>query len=160
MISKKISILITILSYVLFSSCENKMPVNGKLEGMWQVMSIEHEGVFTDLKDQKVYWSFQLNLVQLSSSLNGYTRMYARFIRDKNELDFYDFVYNSENALESDNNEWVSPENSSVLNRWAIYSDSDPNNNGRIKIKYTIKTINDSFLIVENAHDTILLRKF
>ncbi len=56
---------------ILFSavSCD-KLPENGKLDGMWQIMSINyaHDSEYdslVDIKSQKVYLSFQLKLAQI-----------------------------------------------------------------------------------------------
>ena len=56
---------------ILFSavSCD-KLPENGKLDGMWQIMSVNYAhgseyDSLVDIKSQKVYLSFQLKLAQI-----------------------------------------------------------------------------------------------
>jgi hypothetical protein len=58
--------------YLLLStvfSCD-KLPMNGDLDGMWQLMSVEMDGEVSDVKSRKRYWSFQLHLVQFSRGDN------------------------------------------------------------------------------------------
>lgn len=151
---------LSFLCLLAILSCD-KIPANGKLDGMWQVMMVEDDGTVTDMKDKKVYWSFQLGLVQFSThNSSRYKRMYARFKRESVELRFYDFFYDSENFSESDNNEWVTPDKASLLNPWGVYPEADEEQTGRIKKTYTITTLDDNTLIVSSYRESVVLRKF
>lgn len=151
---------ISILCILAMFSCD-KIPANGKLDGMWQVMSVEENGTVSDMKEKKVYWSFQLGLVQFSAYNNShYKRMYARFKREGNELRFYDFFFDSENFTESDNNEWITPDKASELNRWGVYPEADEEQTGRVKKTYTITTLDDNTLIVSSYRESVVLRRF
>ena len=80
------------LSVILFSC--NKLPVNGKLDGMWQLMEIRYGNGLT-IFPEKTYYNFQLELVKLSKihpgSLHGSKTDYyvGRFEFTEDSLSFY-----------------------------------------------------------------------
>lgn len=63
---KKIVLIIVLLQ--LFS-CD-KLPINGKLDGMWQLMEIEYTNGIVE-HPEKTYYSIQLHLIKLSKVYEG-----------------------------------------------------------------------------------------
>ncbi len=47
------------------------MPANGDLDGMWQIVEIEHDGQTRNAQAEQVYMSIQLRLFQLSAEDNN-----------------------------------------------------------------------------------------
>ncbi len=96
---KSLTIFIAMSALLSAASCD-KMPENGKLDGMWQIMSVNyaHNSAYdslVSLRPQKVYMSFQLKLVQIrTGGLSGITKMsyiLSRFKRSGSSLLLYDF---------------------------------------------------------------------
>lgn len=52
----------------LLSSCEYEMSDNGQLDGYWQLAAVEalDDVAATDVRSSRIFWSFQVNLLQLS----------------------------------------------------------------------------------------------
>ena len=48
----------------------DKVPMNGNLDGMWQLMAIQYNttGSVSDVKISRLYYSFQLHLVELNNN--------------------------------------------------------------------------------------------
>lgn len=64
---KKQYILLWLVTLSAFVSC-GKTPINGKLDGMWQLTGIEYpQGNHKDTKPEQLYYSFQLHLISLRS---------------------------------------------------------------------------------------------
>lgn len=66
-----ISAVAAILLLTLFTGCR-KAPVNGKLDGMWQVMDIEYADGTRAKVDYQAYYCIELHVVQLRG-LSGQT---------------------------------------------------------------------------------------
>lgn len=71
--------------------CESKWPQNGKLDGQWQLMSITDRNtqVKEEVKDQKLFYRFQLELLMLADlGDSGYGTYIGRFIYEKGDSEF------------------------------------------------------------------------
>lgn len=148
----KRSLLYIIVSTILiacFSSCD-KMPMNGDLDGMWQLMSEETTDTTIDLKSTRHYISFQLHTTQFGTLTNSRC-FYARFIHEGNTLQFVTISTNSSNATTDDDNVLVSADSIQQLNPWGIY-EIDP--------IFAVVTLNSSTLILESSHSRLHFRKF
>ncbi len=62
---KKIIFLLTIIIAILTSCCDN-VYVNGDLDGMWQLQSVEDRENQTTCYPKDIYYSFQRNLTFIS----------------------------------------------------------------------------------------------
>lgn len=63
------ALLLLLVVHLLFAQCD-KLPRNGALDGQWQVTAIDGK----EVKAKRLYWRFQLDLVQfvsLTHSLQG-----------------------------------------------------------------------------------------
>ncbi len=58
-----------LLAILSLSSCQ-KSPINGKLDGQWQVMSVEPEAPEEILKN-RLYYCFNLHICQLTTYADG-----------------------------------------------------------------------------------------
>lgn len=77
-----------IISIVFLLAACDKVPINGNLDGMWQLMAIQDNGIsnVSDVKGSRLYYSFQLHLVQLN---NG--DAYAHFSHRNDSIVMYDW---------------------------------------------------------------------
>lgn len=97
---RKFTILTIIAMSLLTYSCD-KHPKNGKLDGMWQIMTVNFNrgGAYDSLvniKDQRAYLSFQLDLAQIVCNklkLPETNTVISRFKHEGGALTFYDFYY-------------------------------------------------------------------
>lgn len=78
---KTLLLILIVLSAV--ASC-TKAPINGTLEGLWQLTRIETSA---DTIETRQYWAFQLHLLQL-----GNKHFYGRFEHRGGTLRVYDMV--------------------------------------------------------------------
>ena len=60
--------LLLMLLLVWLCGCDRKWPMNGALDGQWQLLTVETraDGVVTDRKDEQLYFRFQLQLMMLT----------------------------------------------------------------------------------------------
>ncbi|MGM9713972.1 MAG: lipocalin-like domain-containing protein [Prevotella sp.] len=146
--------LIFLLSVV---GCD-KVPDNGRLDGMWQLMAVERDGVVTDTKAQKRYWSIRYNLLQLNGV--GVQDHYAHFEREGDMLRLFDFCYFSNNATEADDNEWIPYEEREVLLQWGLEPVRDDSRPGRITQTFRINVLDASSMVLSSADYTLRFRRF
>lgn len=106
----------------------DKVPMNGDLDGMWQLMTIQDNvtGDASNVKDSKLYYSFQLHLVQLN---NG--EAYAHFTHQNDSIVMYDWCGGGANDKITD---------PTVLNKFGLYE------------------LRDSFRVEVLTHDKMQLR--
>lgn len=102
---RKFPILLIIALSLLTYSCD-KHPKNGKLDGMWQIMSVCYNrgGSYDSLvqtKDLRAYLSFQLDLSQIVCHrlrLPKSNTILMRFKHEGGQIRFYDFYYHYRTA--------------------------------------------------------------
>ena len=74
------------LLLVWLFGCDRKWPMNGALDGQWQLLTVETraDGVVTDRKDERLYFRFQLQLMMLTDlGGNGYGTYVGRMTYDQ-----------------------------------------------------------------------------
>lgn len=140
------------------TSCD-KMPENGKLDDMWQVMEITIDGTTTNVKDTKMYWGIRYNLVQFFG--NG-DKKFAHFKREGNQLVITDLCHDSANATEADNNEWITESEADVMHKWGVWPVADTDHPGRLMQTYNIDVLTSSEMILSSTDGKtrIAFRKF
>lgn len=136
---------------ILLSGCD-KWPTNGDIDGMWQVMEISREDKIEDVKDMKLYCSFQLRLfclgdIQKTQRIFGYTEYGSNTIR------FHTFTYRSEytednnvDVLLEDNN----PNDLETIQKWGFNSTD---------CTFKIEELNSSRMVLSNNGTKITYRK-
>ena len=78
--------LLLMLLLVWLCGCDRKWPMNGALDGQWQLLTVETraDGVVTDRKDEQLYFRFQLQLMMLTDlGGNGYGTYVGRMTYDQ-----------------------------------------------------------------------------
>ena len=146
------------LSFLLAVVGCDKVPDNGRLDGMWQLMAVERDGVVEDMKPQKRYWCIRYNLLQLSGV--GVQDHYAHFEREGETLRLFDFCYFSNNATEADDNEWIPYEERDVLLQWGLVPLPDNSRPGRITQTFHIDVLNASDMVLSADGYTLRFRRF
>ncbi len=140
------------LIVLLFPACD-KLPANGDLDGMWQLMTIEKNGEEAEeVKSKKVYYSFQLGLVQLNSyeliDRNGF---YAHFSHSDGTLLIYGISFPSKNESASDNNIELTEADLPRLAPLGIYS---------LNPRFKVLKLNSKEMILQSEHAKLTFRKF
>ena len=129
----------------------DKMPVNGDLDGQWQMTSIKHVGhaAPTPALNGKVYWSFQLNLLSIytpEDKHNGsesYT--FCRFQVKGDSLHITkSYVHSMDKDVEVE-------ETATYLDRVGLHSNRE---------SYAIKTLTDSRLVLHSDYHELEFRKW
>lgn len=100
------NIKLTLWSFIVmlcFSACtlESDSKAAGDLAGMWHCVYIEKGAASVGLKDQKVYWSFQGNLLLLEDKAGNHSRILYHFTKNGNTLELKEpYRYDRENGDE------------------------------------------------------------
>ena len=142
------SLLLFSLFSPLFTSCD-KVPINGVLDGLWQIMTIETPAGTRDVKADRAYLSIQLHLSEWDHNANRY---YAHFSHEGDSLCFYDFAHNSKHSSNADDDTWITPSEMSagLLDIWGIHT---------LNARFHINRLNGSTLILQAADTTLTFRK-
>lgn len=79
---------ILLFMVLVLSGCDKKWPMNGNLDGYWQMLSIENKqtGEITECKSKRMYMGIQLRMVELKDlGENGYLNMIGEFSYDEDQ---------------------------------------------------------------------------
>lgn len=137
-ISNKISrlpLLAVIACLILCLGGCRKAPINGKLDGQWQIMSVETpDTVYTPA--ERVYICFNLHVVNLTNLHND---VYAGNLSYSDGRIAMDFPYQEH------------PSQMKVLNRWGIYANP---------VVFDVAELTGSRLLMVSPQSTITLRRF
>lgn len=132
----QIFILFVFLSITgFFAGCQ-KASINGYLDGRWQIIEFEENGKAENIKDQQLYYNFNLHVVSLSTYGEYYTDGNMLF---KDNILWMDFPY------------LQTPEGELLLTRYGIYSNP---------VEFDIIKLTKETLIMKNGGLIITLRKF
>lgn len=91
----------SIIVCLILTSCRNT-DINGKLDGMWQLTTIDYiDSISVGKKPERIYYSIQLHLINLRQA--GVSPEYmGRFKQSKDSLIISDFrIYMEEDKLAS-----------------------------------------------------------
>ena len=136
--------------HLLLSSC-NKTSVNGPLDGMWQLTTIQTPSSESSVADSLIFVSIQLQLAQWNDMRHG-TKYFSRFLHQGDSLLFYDFAYDSQYSLQSNYNEWLTADEAATLLRpWAIHT---------LRPAFRVQTLTRSTLVLQKADTILHYRKF
>lgn len=120
----------------LFNGCQ-KSSINGDLDGRWQIMEMEINGVTKNIKDQQLYYNFYLHVCNLSGYGGIVTE--ANFSLSNNFI-FLNFPYITNDAGRE------------KLERFGIFSNP---------VEFEIVFLNKKKLIIKEGDNIIItLRKF
>lgn len=142
------------LSFLLFcfASCD-KVPMNGDLDGMWQLTAISTPDTIRDTHAKAVYVSFQLHLAQWNDIGGGNRQFFSHFTHTSDSIFFYDFAHPSKHAADDNEDEWVTPQemHGGLFDAWGIHT---------IDARYCIQHLDPHNLTLESADTTLTFRKF
>ena len=133
--SKIICVFLISLVWAFSGGCR-KMPINGDLDGQWQVMDVNPEPDEEIIKE-RLYYCFSLHICQLTAYETGVWRS-GKLIYDNDYL-YLDFP---------DSN---SPEILATLKQYGIFNNP---------IKFQVEYIDRNKLILKDGEVTVTLRKF
>ncbi|MBQ8607442.1 MAG: lipocalin-like domain-containing protein [Bacteroidaceae bacterium] len=142
-IPNKLCILSIICLIFLLPTACSQAPDNGDLDGMWHLRSVEklaNDSVM-DVKEKRIYYSFQLRLISLRRSNLTYS-LVGRFNHEQDSLTLHSFVIlNKEDQLATKDE--LKP----------FYLDSTQSNFGIVKL-------NKNQLIIRSNEQELCFKKF
>lgn len=157
---RRLTLLLICIVGLLFNSCENKWPANGFLDGMWQIMNIQHKGEFVYSYDENnppvenrdiLYICFQLKLFELTYREKPHL-FYGRFERNDSKLRLYQLSYDSRNEVATDDNVLISDSLvETTIKPWGLYQNDNT---------FNIIKLTEDDMILQNDSAIITLRKF
>ncbi len=135
----------------LLVACD-KVPINGDLDGMWQLMSIQTPDTIRDMKTARVYTCFQLHLTQWNDNPKGRT-FYSHFTHTADSLIFFDIAHASKHAVDDNEDEWVTPGQMAegLFDCWGIHS---------VNPRFRVLKLDSQTLELQQADTILLYRKF
>lgn len=152
---KHTSYIILLASYIAAAaalcSCD-KVPMNGDLDGMWQLMTIQTPDTLRNMKSDRAYVSFQLHLTQWNDlKTNRY--FYSHFIHTADSLFFFDIAHHSKHAVDDNEDEWVTAEemHDGLFDCWGIH---------QLNPHYRVMKLDSRSLELRQADTTLTFRKF
>lgn len=86
MLMNKILFRILPVLLLVFTGCDRKWPMNGPLDGQWQLLTVETkaDGQVTNRKEEQLFFRFQLELLMLTDlGGNGYGTYVGRMKYDR-----------------------------------------------------------------------------
>ncbi len=152
----KRNIFLSLIAVLLFSACD-KLPENGDLDGMWQLMTVEKTGESAEnVKAKKLFYSFQLDLVQFNDATMPYGTpfCYAYFKHKGNTMYFHTLCKPSMNESEKDDNVPFTREEievEQVMAPWGIYS---------LTPRFEVLKLNSNAMILQSDYAILTFRKF
>lgn len=129
--------LLPVILMILLSlgSCQ-KEPINGDLDGRWQILEIETEEGAFNVKNQQLYYNFSLHVCNLSYYGGIFTE--GNLSYENNIIKIY-FPY-----IET-------PAGMALLETYGIYSNP---------VIFRVVYIDKKKLIIQNDESLVILRKF
>lgn len=137
---KKSTILFILTAIITLASC-GKLPMNGKLDGMWQLIQIDtEEGSNHEIKEQRVYYSVQLELITLRG-MSGSKYILGRFEHSGDSLFLYD--------LRTGGNEQL-----------CTVNDVKPYGLNSVTPRFGVEKLTNGDMILKSKESTLYFRKF
>jgi hypothetical protein len=129
-----------IISIIFMLAACDKLPMNGNLDGMWQLIAIQDNTTsnISDVKSSRLYYSFQLHLVQLN---NG--EAYAHFSHRNDSIVMYDWFKGNLN-----NDKITDP---TVLNKFGLYE---------LRDSFRVEVLTSEKMQLRSRKATLSFRKF
>ena len=143
------NILIAFAAVILLGSCD-KVPINGPLDGMWQLTSVQTPAGSRDALADRAYLSIQLHISEWEC---GGKRYYSAFNKDNDSICFERFLHHSLHRTSADDNDAVTKEElaAGAFDVWEIHTES---------ARFRINRLDGSHLELQRADTIITFRKF
>ncbi len=149
--------LLTLLSVFLLmlGGCD-KMPENGDLDGMWQLMTIQTPEATLQVKEQRAYINFYMHLAEWRMPLRPHTddfRYYSHFTLKGDSLCFFDLCHASAHTATGSDDIPVTAEEmaAGAMADWGIHT---------LHTRYRVLQLNAKHLTFEKADTVYAFRKF
>ena len=157
---KKVFLPILLISLIITSICFScaKNPINGDLDGQWQLMEISMKKApsspnydsIISRKESQIFWSFQLDLMMIRTIgqiLNGHTEMtMAKFNHHYNQLDITSTYihYRERDSL-------IDDPTTTILEPMGISGNAE---------KFSIQTLNRKRMVLTTPTKRLTFRKY
>lgn len=95
------SFIVILFTCVLMCSCELETSGNGKLDGMWHLISVDtlNTSGVNNISHDMIYWSFQNKLLELDDKTGANNSVLFRFKMSDGVLKLYSpYIYDRENG--------------------------------------------------------------
>lgn len=136
-LTKFLVFLVAFLNLIILTGCP-KHPINGDLDGQWQVMDVVPPAPEIVLKE-RLYMCFSLHVCQLTEYGNGANAVGNMRFDQKNQLLYLDFPY-ATTALSK-----------ARLKQYGIYNNP---------VTFTVEYLDKKKLILRDGDVVVTLRKF
>lgn len=136
--TKVFSYFLAIIAFTLTMTCVQcqKAPINGYLDGRWQILEIETDGEIRDVKEEQLYYNFYLHVCNLS--------FYGGVLTEGNLVYEDDVIYMDFPYVET-------PMDYLNLSKFGIYSNP---------VEFRVLSIDKKRLVMQSHESIISLRKF
>ena len=133
-------------------SCD-KTPINGDLDGMWQLMSIQTPQGVQQVKEKRAYLCIQLQLAEWRIATIADKNYYSHFKLQGDSLFFFDLCHASAHTATGADDTPVTADEmaAGALDEWGIHT---------MHTRYHVLQFNDNHLTLEKADTVYAFRKF
>ena len=142
---------VCLLLTIGLTACD-KVPANGNLDGMWQLMSVETPDSISPKQAERLYLSFQLGMTYWTRQGKG-ERFFSHFTHTRDSIIFYDLCFPAQHSFADPDDHLVSPDTirAGVLDIWGIHT---------ADMRYAVQTLTSGNLVLEKADTLLRFRKF
>lgn len=128
-------LLASLMMILFFNGCQ-KAPINGDLDGRWQILEIQTNNSVIDVKDQQLFYNFYMHVCNLSFYGGIFTEANLTYENDMIYLNF-PYIY--------------TPGQIERLSEYGIYTNP---------VEFHVSYLDKKKLIMKNDESIITLRKF
>lgn len=144
---KIIYIVIVLVGLLIVGGCD-KLPMNGKLDGKWQLKTIIKDSQEKNQEDSGIFWSFQLKLCQITYMRGIFDRASnianTRFLYKNDSLFIFNIYLNFRNR------------DSLIVTPTTIFEEAGITGSQE---GFKIITLNKKNMLLENGNKKLLFRK-
>lgn len=144
---KNIYIVIVLVGLLIVGGCD-KLPMNGKLDGKWQLKTIIKDSQEKNQEDSGIFWSFQLKLCQITymrGIFDGASNIAnTRFLYKNDSLFIFNIYLNFRNR------------DSLIVTPTTIFEEAGITGSQE---GFKVITLNKKNMLLENGNKKLLFRK-
>ncbi len=145
------AMILGIIVATLLEACD-KVPVNGLLDGYWQLTKVVTPDSVRQMKSRRAFLSIQLQMTQWQEYV-GYKTFFSHFRREGDSIFIYDLAHPSLHSLKSNNDEWVTAEEvaEGLMDEWFLHS---------LDLRFRMQKLTGDDLVLQKADTTWHFRRF
>ncbi len=130
-------------------SCD-KVPMNGDLDGMWKLTSIQ---VLSDVRDTREPATFMCIQLHLTEWRRERAQYFSHFTHEGDSLFFYDFAHASLHRSQADDNKWITAAEmeSGQMDAWGIHN---------LDARYKVRELDGEALVLQKNDTILFFKKF